>query len=338
MAEAEATPRKGLIVKLYLPRSEKRGPPSEASDSRGQKRMKHHCNTEYSEDGKSEAKGSETVSSEECKLKDDADSHIERRNVATTAEVSAMATKGKSKTTEYPTRCFVQEDKRADSRISRTGLEECKLKKGVEFKKEEIPKVQRMDRSKKMQCWVILKRLMIGRDGWAFKQPLDLKDFGILDNSESTPKPMDLKNVNSKLKNSETVLKPIRLEDIESKLNKSVYSGPDEFADDMRLVFSYALMYPPRNEIHRIARRLSESFELSWKSLKDKWSSEERKRTKILKREVFYEKKTQKENKGSSGDFEDSQLCVDKSLRRQKSGRTDTDSCSNFQTRSRYCT
>ena len=238
MAEAEATPGKRLIIKLHLPRSEKGGPPSEASDSRGQKKRKHHRNTEYSEVGKSDAKGSRTVSSEECKLKDDADSRSEkRRKVATTeVSVSAMATKGK---TEYPTRSSVQENSKADSRISRTGSEECKLKEEVvECKKEEIPKVKRMDRSKKMQCWVILKRLMIGRDGWAFKRPLDLKDLNILDNSESASK-------------------PIGLEDIESKLNKWLYSGPDQFADDVRLVFSYALMYPPRNEIHRIARRLS---------------------------------------------------------------------------------
>ncbi|MED6167013.1 hypothetical protein PIB30_115000, partial [Stylosanthes scabra] len=69
-----------------------------------------------------------------------------------------------------------------------------------------------MDRYQKMQCWAILKRFMVGRDGWALKKPLDPKNLG--DNRERV------------------LLKPIGMEDIESKLNKFMYSGPDEFAKD----------------------------------------------------------------------------------------------------------
>ncbi|XP_052107964.1 uncharacterized protein LOC127740662 [Arachis duranensis] len=159
-----------------------------------------------------------------------------------------------------------EEHHNACSRIPRTGS---KVPDSKETKKEEEMEVvlneQRMDRYQKMQCWVILKRFMVGRDGWAFNKTLDPKKLGILGN------------------NCESVsLKPIGFEEIESKLHKFVYSGPDEFANDMRLLFSYGFMYPQRDEIHRVARRFSESFEITWKALKEKWSTEERKRNKIF--------------------------------------------------------
>ncbi|XLU29791.1 hypothetical protein S245_065857, partial [Arachis hypogaea] len=67
-----------------------------------------------------------------------------------------------------------------------------------------------------MECWVILKRFMVGRDGRTFNKTLDPKKLGIFGN------------------NCECVLlKPIGFEDIESKLHKFMYSGPDEFANDM---------------------------------------------------------------------------------------------------------
>ncbi|XP_061367604.1 transcription factor GTE12-like [Gastrolobium bilobum] len=106
-------------------------------------------------------------------------------------------------------------------------------------------------------------RLKEGRDAWAFKEALDVKVLEFLDNPDS-------------------VSKPIGLKDIEVKLNHYLYSKPKEFADDMRLAFSYALLYPWRSEIHMIARRVSEKFETDWKSLKKKWILEERKRKKSM--------------------------------------------------------
>ncbi|KAL4304849.1 hypothetical protein AHAS_Ahas16G0019400 [Arachis hypogaea] len=154
-----------------------------------------------------------------------------------------------------------EEHHNACSRIPRTGS-----------KKEEEMEVflneQRMDRYQKIQCWMILKRFMVGRDGWAFNKTLDPKKLGILGN------------------NCESVLlmKPIGFEEIELKQHKFVYSGPNEFADDMRLLFSYGFMYPQRDQIHRVARKFNESFEITWKALTEKWSTEERKRNKIFKR------------------------------------------------------
>ncbi|RYR45860.1 hypothetical protein Ahy_A07g031634 isoform E [Arachis hypogaea] len=309
MAEAEVAPRKRLIIKLRLPRSrtvsseecklkhdadtEKRRPEFMAFDSCGQKRKKdqHFSTTEYSCNvvGKSNAEGSRTLSTDaQCKQKKDddgADSRGDRkRRKLAISEVSIS------------TKSSVQEHHNACSRIPRTGSKvldsKNKKKEEVEHhnacsriprtgskvldskntKKEEEMEVvlneQRMDRYQKMQCWVILKRFMVGRDGWAFNKTLDPKKLGILGN------------------NCESVLlKPIGFEEIESKLHKFVYSGPDEFANDMRLLFSYGFMYPQRDQIHRVARRFSESFEIAWKALTEKWSTEERKRNNISKGE-----------------------------------------------------
>ncbi|RYR01362.1 hypothetical protein Ahy_B06g080235 [Arachis hypogaea] len=52
----------------------------------------------------------------------------------------------------------------------------------------------------------------------------------------------------------------------------------------MRLLFSYGFMYPQRDQIHRVARKFNESFEITWKALTEKWPTEERKRNKIFKR------------------------------------------------------
>ncbi|KAK7405477.1 hypothetical protein VNO78_06810 [Psophocarpus tetragonolobus] len=105
-----------------------------------------------------------------------------------------------------------------------------------------------MERCKKMQCCAMLKRLMVGRNAWVFKNDI----------------------LDRKAKRN-----PKCLENIESKLKKHSYSETREFADDMRIVFSHALKYPPTSEVHRTARRISESFERGWKSMKNKWMHEQ---------------------------------------------------------------
>ncbi|RYR04753.1 hypothetical protein Ahy_B06g084528 [Arachis hypogaea] len=151
-----------------------------------------------------------------------------------------------------------EEHHNACSRIPRTGS---KVLDSKNTKKEEEMKVvlneQRMDRYQKIQCWVILKHFMVERDGWTFNKTLDSKKLGILGN-----------------KYESVLLKPIAFEDIESKMHKFVYSGSDEFANDMRLLFSYGFMYPQRDQIHRVARRFNESFKITWKALTEKWSTE----------------------------------------------------------------
>ncbi|XP_058775100.1 transcription factor GTE11-like [Vicia villosa] len=114
-----------------------------------------------------------------------------------------------------------------------------------------------MECVKRRQCWLILKRMLVGRDGW------DLKDPPAMVDNVSESKPIGLNETGRKLR---------------------MYATPDEFASDMRLVFSNAmLMYPPRNHIYQIAKKFSYNFELKWKSLKDEWELEDRKRRKAHK-------------------------------------------------------
>ncbi|KAK7243467.1 hypothetical protein RIF29_38264 [Crotalaria pallida] len=220
-----------------------------------------------------------SIESEECERKKCGNTCNNKMMKLTTDEVSAYPTKssavGKSRTSDQ---CDTVKGKVG----SRFGLEECKMK--TKEKKQRVT-VMQMDHYKKMKCWVMLKRLMTGRDSWAFKQKYYLKGLDILDNnidnSVSYYKNSSKPKIKSELGSTQTIMKPIGLEDIESKLNKLLYTGIDEFADDIRLVFSYALLYPPRHEIYKIARRLSDNFEHSWKSMKDMWSREEGKRKKI---------------------------------------------------------
>ncbi|WJX79069.1 hypothetical protein P8452_62223 [Trifolium repens] len=123
--------------------------------------------------------------------------------------------------------------------------------------KKEEKKKKPMEHYKRMQCWVIVKRMIEGRDGWALKEPLDIKFLkGGLENKSKVKK------------------KVIGLKDIESKLKS--YSSPDEFADDMRFVFNHGLCYPRGNDVYRIAAKLSDTFEHKWKVLKKEWALEEK--------------------------------------------------------------
>jgi len=132
-------------------------------------------------------------------------------------------------------------------------------------------KKTRMERYKRIQCWAIVNRMITGRDGWALKNPLDLKF---------------LKNKSSKTSDK---LKAIGLKDIEAKLK--FYSTPDEFAEDMRFVFYHGWLYPQRHVVHKVAMRLSDIFENKWKSLKEEWALEDRRLNKIHKRKkMVYQK------------------------------------------------
>jgi hypothetical protein len=133
--------------------------------------------------------------------------------------------------------------------------EKCCLKKKNDGNGETVraeKKKKPMEHYKRMQCWVIVKRMIEGRDGWALKAPLDIKF----------------------LKGGLEKKKAIGLKDIESKLKS--YSSPDEFADDMRFVFYHGLCYPCRDDVYRIAARLSDTFEHKWKVLKKEWALEEK--------------------------------------------------------------
>ncbi|KAJ8761984.1 hypothetical protein K2173_006586 [Erythroxylum novogranatense] len=118
-------------------------------------------------------------------------------------------------------------------------------------------KRQKMGRGVTHQCSAILKTLMGHKFGLFFNVPVDPVKLEIPDYFSIISEPMDLGT-------------------IKSKLDKNLYLYPEEFAADVRLTFSNAMLYNPReNFVHNIAIELNEMFEKRWKSLEEKWHCEE---------------------------------------------------------------
>ncbi|XP_048329278.1 transcription factor GTE11 isoform X2 [Ziziphus jujuba] len=117
-------------------------------------------------------------------------------------------------------------------------------------------KRQKLDRSMTMQCSAILKKLMSHDAAWVFNQPVDPVKLNIPDYFSVISSPMDLGTV-------------------KSKLEKNMYSRADEFADDVRLTFSNAMLYnPPSNVVHQMALNLNQIFEMRWKVFEEKSNHE----------------------------------------------------------------
>ena len=114
-------------------------------------------------------------------------------------------------------------------------------------------KAKSMNASKTRVCRNVLGKLMDHPGGWLFHQPVDPVLFGIPDYFDVIRNPMDLGTVKKKL------------------TNKS-YVGTDEFAADVRLTFSNAMMYnPPGNQVHSVAEQLNIMFDSEWKLYERKW-------------------------------------------------------------------
>merc|ERR1711937_989808 len=78
---------------------------------------------------------------------------------------------------------------------------------------------------------------------WPFYQPVDVKALGLHDYYEVIKKPMDLST-------------------IQKNIDSDIYKTKDEFADDVRLIFSNCLTYnPPQHEVVGMANRLKKVFE-----------------------------------------------------------------------------
>ncbi|KAJ9135952.1 hypothetical protein P3X46_033070 [Hevea brasiliensis] len=117
-------------------------------------------------------------------------------------------------------------------------------------------KKRKMGRCVTHQCFSILKSLINNPSGWIFREPVDPVALKIPDYFSIISNPMDLGT-------------------IKSKLEKNQYSGTEEFAADVRLTFSNAMLYnPPTNYVHQVAESLNKIFETKWKSLQQKWNHE----------------------------------------------------------------
>ncbi|KAI4304444.1 hypothetical protein MLD38_039953 [Melastoma candidum] len=121
----------------------------------------------------------------------------------------------------------------------------------------DIPfKKLKFDRSVVQQCSTVLKRLMQHQCGWPFLKPVDPVALNIPDYFSIISRPMDLGTIKSKLENN-------------------LYIGVEEFAADVRLTFSNAMLYnPPGNFVHAMADKLNKMFETGWKALETKWNNE----------------------------------------------------------------
>ncbi|KAM5587800.1 transcription factor GTE12-like [Rosa sericea] len=112
----------------------------------------------------------------------------------------------------------------------------------------------KMDRKVKSQCSTILNTLISHKDSWAFRKPVDPVELQIPDYFDVISSPMDLGT-------------------IKSKLDRNLYFGAGEFAADVRLTFSNAMLYnPPGNPFHQMAKDLNTKFEMKWRHLDVKWS------------------------------------------------------------------
>lgn len=274
MASSVQQPRKGLMIKLPFPHgSEKRGSFTMDDSQRDNKRRRVE-----------QSSTKPTISCYRLDAKDSTITLSQQNNKMIENQLSST-TRGTVSTTgnQNPKSTFPQENSKVHAKDSKGTL---KNDGDTELiKKEEIKKP--MEHYKKMQCWVILKRMIEGRDGWALKHPLDLKVLEGLSRSNCLDK-------KSKLKAN------MGLKDIEAKLGS--YSTPDEFADDVRLVFSHGLLYPWKDDVHKAAKRLSDTFEDRWISLKKEWTLEERRVKKINKRKR--ESLCSKSDKRSRSNFE----------------------------------
>ncbi|XP_027186513.1 transcription factor GTE9-like [Cicer arietinum] len=101
-------------------------------------------------------------------------------------------------------------------------------------------------------CESLLTRMRSHQYGWVFNNPVDVVKLNLPDYFSVIKHPMDLGT-------------------IKTKIESGSYTGPLEFADDVRLTFSNAMTYNPRgNDVHIMANTLSKYFEVRWKTIQKK--------------------------------------------------------------------
>ncbi|GMI63615.1 global transcription factor group E4 [Hibiscus trionum] len=108
------------------------------------------------------------------------------------------------------------------------------------------------------RCSNLLGKLMKHKFGWVFNKPVDVKGLGLHDYYTIVKHPMDLGTV-------------------KTRLNKNWYKSPREFAEDVRLTFSNAMLYNPKGQdVHIMAENLSQIFEESWAAIESEYNLNKR--------------------------------------------------------------
>ncbi|KAL3522609.1 hypothetical protein ACH5RR_015443 [Cinchona calisaya] len=132
------------------------------------------------------------------------------------------------------------------------GFNKRKAQLVLDGKKE---KRQRMDPRVKRQCGVILEALITHPYAWVFRTPVNPVVWNIPDYFSIISDPMDLGTV-------------------EAKLAGNRYFTAEEFAFDVKLTFSNAMLYnPPDHDVHVMAKQLQCIFIRRWKLIDAKLKS-----------------------------------------------------------------
>ena len=109
----------------------------------------------------------------------------------------------------------------------------------------------------KLKCVEVLKGLASHQHGWVFNAPVDPEELGLPDYFELIKRPMDLGT-------------------IQKRLDSGAYHELEAFATDCKLVFDNATLYNESGSVvHEMAKELRVKFELDYKALKVKLTSEE---------------------------------------------------------------
>ncbi|XP_037328574.2 bromodomain-containing protein 4-like isoform X3 [Pungitius pungitius] len=110
-------------------------------------------------------------------------------------------------------------------------------------------------RQEQMRCCARLVREMLSKKhvgyAWPFYKPVDVKALGLHDYHDIIKHPMDLSN-------------------IKRKLDTRQYRDAQEFAADVRLMFSNCYKYnPPEHDVVGMARKLQDVFEMRFAKMPD---------------------------------------------------------------------
>lgn len=99
------------------------------------------------------------------------------------------------------------------------------------------------------RCSNLLGRVMKHKFSWVFNTPVDVKKLGLRDYYTIVKHPMDLGTV-------------------KSRLSKNMYKSPRDFADDVRLTFTNAMLYNPKEQdAHKMANFLLNMFQDGWAAI-----------------------------------------------------------------------
>ncbi|KAM7278769.1 hypothetical protein ACFE04_005903 [Oxalis oulophora] len=103
-------------------------------------------------------------------------------------------------------------------------------------------------------CTALLGNIMKHKFSWVFNEPVDAKKLGLRDYFTIVKHPMDLGTV-------------------KNRLSKNWYKSAKEFAEDVRLTFTNAILYNPKGQdVHFMADQLLKLFDEKWKEIENKFN------------------------------------------------------------------